>query len=70
MVFRSEEDARAWCVKSKLPWGTTMTLDQCWEMALRWYAGRLDPEWRGRSARDAHDIFAEVGLAGDFWRMV
>jgi len=47
-----------------------MPLDQGWEMARRWYAGRLDPSWRGRSPEDAQAIFDEVGLTGDFWRLI
>ena len=46
-----------------------MTLDQCWELARRWYAGRADAAWRGRSGVSAAAIFAEVGLLGDFWSM-
>jgi hypothetical protein len=47
-----------------------MTLDQCWQMARRWYQGRMEPGWRGRPPEAAQGIFAEVGLVGDFWRMV
>jgi hypothetical protein len=47
-----------------------MTLDQCWALSRRWYDGRLDPGWRGRTARSAQTIFESVGLVGDFWRMV
>jgi len=46
-----------------------MTLDRCWELARRWYAGRLEPEWRGRAAPASQAIFEEVGLTGSFWRM-
>jgi len=52
-----------------LPRGATMTLDQLWALARRWYAGRLEPEWRGRTAEASQAILAEVGLTGDFWRM-
>ena len=46
-----------------------MTLDRCWELARRWYAGRMEPEWRGRPAQVNQAIFEEIGLTGDFWRM-
>ena len=58
-----------WCTRMGLPRGATMTLDQLWAMARRWYAGRLEPEWRGRTAEASQAILAEVGLTGDFWRM-
>jgi hypothetical protein len=47
-----------------------MTLDRCWALARRWYAGRMEAAWRGRTAEAAAAIFDEVGLVGDFWRMV
>lgn len=46
-----------------------MTLDQCWAMARRWYAGRMEEGWRGRSPEAAQAIFEAVGLTGPFWRM-
>ncbi len=46
-----------------------MSLDRCWELARRWYAGRMEPQWRGRTPEAAAAIFDEVGLRGDFWRM-
>jgi hypothetical protein len=47
-----------------------MTLDTCWELSRRWYAGRMESGWRGLSPEDGQAIFEEVGLTGDFWRMV
>ncbi len=41
-----------------------------WALAQRWYAGRLSPEWRGRSGEEAQAIVDEVGLTGEFWRLV
>jgi hypothetical protein len=38
-------------------------------MAQRWYEGRMEADWRGRPAKVAQEIFAAVGLVGDFWRM-
>ena len=46
-----------------------MTLDQCWELARPWYAGRMEADWRGRSPEAAEAIFTAVGLVGDFWAM-
>jgi len=59
----------AWCGRERLSRGDVMTLDRCWDLARRWYAGRTEPEWRGRPAQASQAIFAEVGLTGDFWRM-
>lgn len=59
-----------WCARVGLPQGAWMTLDRCWEMARRWYSGRADESWRGRTPEAAQAIFQEVGLTGEFWRMV
>jgi hypothetical protein len=40
-----------------------------WALAQRWYAGRLDADWRGRSAEQAQAILASVGLTGPFWAL-
>lgn len=46
-----------------------MTLDQCWAVSRDWYAGRMEPGWRGRSAQAAQAIFEAAGLTGPFWAM-
>lgn len=40
-----------------------------WALAQAWYAGRMEPGWRGRTARQAQAILNEVGLTGEFWRL-
>ncbi|HSG07350.1 MAG TPA: hypothetical protein VLA36_03265 [Longimicrobiales bacterium] len=59
-----------WCARRALSRGAIMTLDQCWSMAQGWYAGRLEPGWRGRSPAAAQAILEAAGLNGPFWRMV
>jgi len=46
-----------------------MTLDQCWEVARRWYPGRLDAGWRGLPPEAARQIFEGAGLKGPFWQI-
>ena len=46
-----------------------MTLNQCWRLSKAWYAGRLEPEWRGLSPQEAQEVLASVGLTGRFWEM-
>ena len=46
-----------------------MTFAQMWALAQVWYAGRLDEEWRGRSAEDSQAVLESVGLTGEFWRL-
>ncbi len=39
-----------------------------WDMAKVWYDNRLSPEYRGRTAAQAHAIFREFGLTSAFWQ--
>ena len=69
LLFRSEEHVDRWVEESGRPRGATMTVDQLWELAARWFSGRLEPGWRHPTPQEAEAIFVEVGLTGDFWRM-
>lgn len=61
LLFRSEEHVEQG--------GAFMTPEQMWRLADAWYHDRDDPSWRRHSADEAEDIFAEIGLTGDFWRL-
>ena len=69
-LFRSEEHIDRSGAQRGIPRGATFTVDQCWTLAQRWFADRLDPDWRRRTAGEAHEIFAAAGLAGEFWTLV
>ncbi len=42
-------------------------MDQCWQLAKLWYAGREEIDWIRGSAEETLDIFRQVGLHGSFW---
>lgn len=65
LLFRSEEHVER---SGKLK-GAFMTPEQMWRLANAWYRDRDDPSWRRRSADEAEDVFAEIGLRGEFWRL-
>ena len=65
LLFRSEEHVG----RSGKPIGGFMTPEQMWRLADTWYHDRDDPAWRRRSADEAEEVFAEIGLKGDFWRL-
>jgi hypothetical protein len=46
-----------------------MTLPQAWALSQRWYGTRLDPDFRRPTAAEAGEIFASVGLTGEFWAL-
>jgi hypothetical protein len=50
--------------------GAVVPAAQCWNLAQRWYEGRLDLSWKGRTPKQKEKIFQAVGLTDDFWRVV
>lgn len=69
LLFRSEEHVEAWYRGRGIPKGANLTLEQQWELARIWYADRMSPDWRRRTAEEAEAVFASLGLTGDFWRL-
>ncbi len=69
LLFRSEEHLERWRQQQALPPGRTLSVAQQWDLARQWYSGRMDPEWRRRTPQEAEEVFAQVGLKGDFWRL-
>jgi len=69
LLFRSEEHVRAWCAVWNQPWGGVLTPEQGWGLAKAWYGtDRRDPNWRRKTADEAQEIFAELGLTSPFWK--
>jgi hypothetical protein len=69
LLFRSEEHIDRWNDAHGRERGGTMTVDQQWELAKAWYPERLSPDWKRRSPAEAQELFAQIGLTGDFWRL-
>ena len=69
LLFRSEEHLGRWLHEHDLPRGATMSLDQQWRLARAWYANRMSPDWRRRSPDEIAEVFASIGLTGDFWAL-
>lgn len=59
-----------WRADRGLPRGEVLSISQQWELARLWYSNRLDAEWRRRTPQEAEEAFAQVGLVGDFWKLV
>lgn len=65
LLFRSEDHVG----RNGQPLGAFMTTDQVWRLGDIWYHDRADPRWRRRTADEAEEVFAELGLTGSFWRL-
>ncbi|HEY2806768.1 MAG TPA: hypothetical protein VGI92_12995 [Gemmatimonadales bacterium] len=50
-----------------MPRRPTVTMAQLWGLAMAWYSNRLDPDARRPQPEEMRRIFADLGLAGDFW---
>ena len=69
LLFRSEEHVDRWCTHGGHSKGGLLTLEQLWGLASTWYRDRLEPGWRRRTADEAEEVFASLGLTGEFWRL-
>lgn len=56
-----------WLARTGHPRGAVVSFEQMWALVQPWYAGRMEPTWRGRTAAEAQKILEEVGLTGPFW---
>ncbi len=69
LLFRSEEHIDRWREPRGISRGATLTLQQQWDLARRWYADRMSEAWERRTPEQAEDVFASAGLTGDFWKL-
>lgn len=69
LLFRSEEHIERWRRTWSMPRGATLAPRVAWELAYEWYHDRADPKWRRRTIDEAHALFAQLGLNGDFWKL-
>jgi hypothetical protein len=67
-LFRSEEHIKRW-LGPRQP-GATLTVAKLSELAHAWWHDRLAPGWRPHSREDNQAILDELGLTGDFWRLL
>jgi hypothetical protein len=69
LLFRSEEQVDRWCRSWGLARGAILSPEICWGLAREWYRDRRDPMWRRRTVDEAHTLFSQLGLTGDFWKL-
>ena len=65
--FRSEAEVQDWCARRGIEPRPLITLEQQWQLAVRWYENRLTVESRRPRPDEMAAIFAEIGLTGPFW---
>ena len=67
LFFRSEESVRQWCEERGHSVRPIVTMDQLWELSTTWYSTRLEPTSRRPKPDEMREIFAHIGLTGEFW---
>lgn len=68
-AFRSEAHVDRWCERSGLERGAAFPLETAWRLAENWYRDRLSVDWQRRTAEEAQELFASLGLTGPFWKL-
>ena len=69
LFFRSEENLTRWLESKKVMRGAVLSVDQVWELSQRWYHNRLSLGYHGRSMEQVQEIFSELGLTSEFWKI-
>jgi hypothetical protein len=67
LFFRSEEQVREWCKTHEVPMRPLVNMGQLWKLATTWYSTRLLENSRRPKPDEMKEIFAGLGLEGEFW---
>ncbi len=67
LFFRSEELVHEWCATHGHPMRQLVRMDQLWSLSTLWYSTRLQENSRRPKPDEMREIFAGLGLEGDFW---
>jgi hypothetical protein len=46
-----------------------MPIQTCWELAQKWYSGRLAKDWNRPSIDETQSLFNRLNLDGQFWEL-
>jgi hypothetical protein len=68
LLFRSEEHVDRWLAQWNQPRGEMFSVAQGFGLGA-WYADRMQPDFRRRSAEEAEAFFASLGLTSAFWAL-
>ena len=49
--------------------GYDMPIQTCWELAQKWYWGRLEKNWNRPVKDEIQILFKSLNLEGQFWEL-
>ena len=52
-----------------MPRGATVPIETVWQLAVPWYAERVDYAWSPRTPDAMERLLTGAGLTGEFWRV-
>ncbi len=67
LLFADERQVVDWCMRHHLPRGDVQPVSKVFELAQRWYAEHLRPDWTKISLTEARSLFAELGFTHPVW---
>jgi len=51
------------------PRGEVISLALAWRLAQAWYHDRLNPFWHRKTPDETRQVFADLGLTSEFWKL-
>ena len=69
LTFRNENEVDEWCKRHNKPKGQVLPIGQVWELSKLWYGNYLDKDFKRKTKQVAEEIFKQVGLTSDFWKL-
>ena len=49
--------------------GGIVTIEQMWRLAKEFYQGKLKLDWSPKSKSEKQELFTELGLTAEFWKL-
>ncbi|MFX1536403.1 MAG: alkylmercury lyase family protein [Promethearchaeota archaeon] len=69
LIFQSEEQVDRWCTMHNMNKGVVLPIEKTWDLAKVWYGNHLAPDWKKWTTKEAQEIFTQLGLTDDFWKV-
>jgi hypothetical protein len=69
LIFKNENEVDNWCKQHNKPKGEVLPVSKVWELAEVWYGNYLDPDFVRKTKEVAENMFNQVGLTSDFWKL-
>ena len=58
-----------WSAQTEIPIGAVVPAADLFQLAQRWFEGRLSLDWKPRPLELSQQLLADAGLEGKFWSL-